>query len=194
MTTSQWYLMTWGLVGLVWMVGALYNALFGPKVVEERWGARASVWLVGLILFVLFDRILPRNWWTAITFQSDWFWEAGVLILVLSTAFVLWARWVLGQLWSGTAAVKQDHRLRTEGPYKITRHPIYTGLLGMTFGTMLMNGFGFMLPAILVMLVFFELKIHWEEGLLTRTFGEQYVEYKRRVPQLVPGLVLRRSN
>lgn len=194
MTTYQWYLITWGLVGLVWGVGALYNVFFGPQVVEERWSARVSAWLVGLLLFMLADRVLPRNLWAAITFPSSWLWNAGVVILVLSTLFVLWARWVLGQLWSGSAVVKQDHRLRTEGPYRITRHPIYTGFLGMALGTTLMNGFGFMLPAILVMLLFFEFKIRSEEALLTKTFGEQYVEYKRRVPQLVPGLVLRRSS
>lgn len=193
MTNNQWYLITWGLVGAVWLVGALYNALFGPKVVEQRRMAQGLERLVGLALFILATRVLPGSFWTSITFQSPSLRTAGVIILVLSTGFVLWARWVLGTLWASTAMVKQEHQLRTSGPYRITRHPIYTGLLGMTLGSMLMNGFGILLPAILLILVFFEYKIHSEEALLTQTFGEQYVEYKRRVPQLVPGLILDRG-
>jgi protein-S-isoprenylcysteine O-methyltransferase Ste14 len=194
MPSSEWYLICWGSVGAVWLVGALYNDFFGPEVVEQRRGAQALGRLIGLALFVLVTRSVPSDFWATITIRTSWLWTAGVVILVLSTLFVLWARWVLGTLWSNTAMVKQDHQLRMEGPYRITRHPIYTGLLGMAFGTMLMNGFGIMLPAILVMLVFFEFKIRSEEALLTKTFGEQYIEYKRRVPQLVPGLVLHRSS
>lgn len=33
-------------------------------------------------------------------------------------------------VWVAGALVKDDHRLRTHGPYAVTRHPIYTGLLG----------------------------------------------------------------
>jgi protein-S-isoprenylcysteine O-methyltransferase Ste14 len=36
--------------------------------------------------------------------------------------------------------VKDDHVLRTDGPYGITRHPIYTGLLSMLAGTALIEG------------------------------------------------------
>ncbi len=194
MTNEQWYLLTWGVVIVVWVAGAIYNALFGPKVVERRWEAPGLSWLVGIALYVLARRVLPGEWWALFTLESSWLRTVGIVILLLSTVFVLWARWVLGTLWSGTAMVKQDHKLRTQGPYRVTRHPIYTGLLGMMFGTMLMNGFGILLPAVLAMLVFFEWKIRSEEALMTRTFGEQYIEYKRRVPQLIPGLMQRRPN
>lgn len=193
MTNSEWYLITWGLVGAVWLIGALYNVLFGPRMVEQRRAALGLDQLVGLGLFVVATRVLPPNFWMPMTFSSPWLWTAGVILLLLSTAFVLWARWVLGTLWASTAMVKQDHELRTSGPYQVTRHPIYTGLLGMTLGTMLMNGFGILLPTVMVMLVFFEIKIYSEEALLTETFGEQYVEYKRRVPQLVPSLMPTRA-
>ncbi len=195
MTTSQWFLVCWGTVIAVWVVGALYNAFFGPKVVEQDGPGRFV--LVGVLVFIaaeLLNRLLPRNFWDPITFHAPWLWTVGLIILIVSTVFVLWARWALGQLWSSTAMVKQDHQLRTGGPYRITRHPIYTGFLGMMIGTMLMNGIGAWLALVLVAIVGFELKIYAEESLLTRTFGEQYVEYKHRVPQLIPGLVLRRSN
>jgi protein-S-isoprenylcysteine O-methyltransferase Ste14 len=72
------------------------------------------------------------------------------------------------------------------------RHPIYTGLIGMLVGTAVINGLGWwlLLPAAAVVL--FGLKIRNEERLMRRTFGQQYDEYRRRVPQLVPGLRLGR--
>ena len=47
-------------------------------------------------------------------------------------------------------------------------------------------------PVLLICLAIFVLKISNEEQLMTEQFGEQYVEYKSRVPQLVPGLYLKR--
>jgi protein-S-isoprenylcysteine O-methyltransferase Ste14 len=58
----------------------------------------------------------------------------------------------------------------------------------MLFGTMLMSGLGPYAFIFLLGIVIFEVKLHQEERLLTETFGEQYVHYKQRVPQLIPGL------
>lgn len=193
MANSLWYLITWGLVCAVWLAGALYNVFFGPKVIERRYGTSGLDCLVGIGLAVILTRYLPASIWASITITSPGLEIAGIVILVLSTAFVLWARWALGTLWASTAMVKQGHQLRTEGPYRITRNPIYTGLLGMALGTMLLNGFGIMLPGIAAMFVLFEFKIHTEQVLLIETFGEQFLEYKKHVPRLVPDLVLRRG-
>jgi protein-S-isoprenylcysteine O-methyltransferase Ste14 len=54
--------------------------------------------------------------------------------------FTLWARFSLGTMWSVAPKVKGDHQLRTHGPYAVTRHPIYTGLLGMMLGATLLAG------------------------------------------------------
>ena len=66
------------------------------------------------------------------------------MLLVVSTGFTIWARVRLGRMWSALAEQAQgtNHELRTDGPYAITRHPIYTGLLGMILGTVLLNGLG----------------------------------------------------
>lgn len=85
---------------------------------------------------------------------------------------------------------RQEHELRTGGPYGVTRHPIYTGLLGMILGTGLLAGGGRWILQFPVFLVLFEFKIRIEEQLMLAEFPQDYPAYRRRVPRLIPGLRL----
>lgn len=80
------------------------------------------------------------------------------------------------------------HQLRTDGPYAITRHPIYTGMVGMLIGTAVLTGLGPWAVLVALGIVFIEIKLHAEERLLGEVFGGEYERYRREVPQLVPGL------
>jgi protein-S-isoprenylcysteine O-methyltransferase Ste14 len=91
-------------------------------------------------------------------------------------------------MWSAVPAVKEGHQLRTRGPYAVTRHPIYTGLLGMMLGTTLLAGGGPWIVPFPVALILIEFKIRIEERFMMAEFREEYPRYRRRVPQLVPGL------
>jgi len=119
-----------------------------------------------------------------------WIRVLGLAVLAASTVFTLWARFSLGTMWNGVPQVKDDHQLRTHGPYAVTRHPIYTGLLGMLLGATLLSGIGQWIVLFPVGLILFEVKIRMEEHLMLATFPEDYPRYRRQVPQLVPGLVI----
>jgi protein-S-isoprenylcysteine O-methyltransferase Ste14 len=93
-------------------------------------------------------------------------------------------------MWSAVPAVNEGHQLRTGGPYAITRHPIYTGLLGMLLGSLLVAGAGRWIVPFPVALILIEFKIRIEERFMTAEFPEEYPCYRNRVPQLVPGLRL----
>lgn len=100
----------------------------------------------------------------------------------------LWARLALGAMWTAAPTVKQEHQLRTSGPYAITRHPIYIGLLGMLLGSGLLAGAGRWILYFPIYFVFLQFKMHAEERLMLAEFPEDYPRYRQRVPQLVPGL------
>jgi protein-S-isoprenylcysteine O-methyltransferase Ste14 len=180
----------WGLFGLVWLVGALYNAMQSPAVQKRPspWS-----WVVGIVAFFIIDQFIPRSFWRLLTVDTLWLRILGIACLLLATAFTLWARWVLGKMWSASTVARVGHQLRTDGPYRITRHPIYTGVLGMLLGTMLLSSLGLYAALFLLGIVIFEIKLHQEERLLTEIFGEAYIHYQRRVPQLIPGLRWRRG-
>jgi protein-S-isoprenylcysteine O-methyltransferase Ste14 len=148
--------------------------------------------IAGAIIFAIF-RLVPTHTWRSLELHSPWATGIGLGILLASTAFTLWARVALGTMWTLDAVVKEGHALRTDGPYGITRHPIYTGILGMLLGSLLLAGVGRSLLLLPVGLVLFEVKLHVEEALMLATFPDEYPRYRQRVPQLIPGLRIRRS-
>jgi protein-S-isoprenylcysteine O-methyltransferase Ste14 len=186
------YLVTegcWILVAAVWLLGWFYNFLRAPRVVRRSsdfglYGLRGGI--VVVMIVSLLQRFVPAGVWRTVSYRSETLVVAGVTVLVVSTLFTLWARWKLGTMWTGRPTIKDQHELRTDGPYGVTRHPIYTGLMGMLLGTMLLAGFGGLLLAFVVAGVYCAVKIRTEERLLTETFGSRYVEYRQRVPAILP--------
>jgi protein-S-isoprenylcysteine O-methyltransferase Ste14 len=137
--------------------------------------------------------VVGRSHFDGLVAGALWVRVLGLAVLVASTVFTLWARFSLGTMWSVAPRVKGDQRLRTHGPYAVTRHPIYTGLLGMLLGATLLSGIGQWIVLFPVGLILFEVKIRLEERLMVATFPDEYARYRRRVPQLIPGLYVRRQ-
>jgi protein-S-isoprenylcysteine O-methyltransferase Ste14 len=185
----RWFVLfgCWGAFGVVWVAGAIYNAVKAPAIVR-RSDTPFQTLLLGAVLALAIFFIVPAGVWKVLTVHAAWLVILGAIVLVASTIFTLWARFVLGTMWTATAAAKSGHVLHTEGPYAITRHPIYTGLLGMFLGTTLLSGLGPYLIYLAIAVAVVELKLRSEERLLTATLGEQYLRYQQRVPQLIPWL------
>jgi protein-S-isoprenylcysteine O-methyltransferase Ste14 len=180
----------WALFALVWIGGAIYNARRAPRV--RRRSRFGLVWFAGAVGAWLLARLVLGVHWLHV--DSEVVRVIGAALLVAATAFTLWARIVLGTMWSSAAVAREGHVLRTDGPYAITRHPIYTRIVGMVLGTVLATGLGLVsVYAFVLVVIFLELKIRAEERLLSDVFPGAYDEYRRRVPQLVPGLRLARS-
>lgn len=178
----------WFVFAAVWLITANYNESRAPAQRQRSWYGTGVIPVV--IISTLIRLAVPRADWHSLTFYAPWARFLGLAILLAATALTLWARFALGLMWSAVPAVKEGHLLRTSGPYAITRHPIYTGLLGMTLGTMLVAGAGPWIVPFPVALILIEFKIRIEERFMTAEFREEYPRYRKRVPQLVPGLRL----
>jgi protein-S-isoprenylcysteine O-methyltransferase Ste14 len=174
------------MVVALWIVEA---ALGLRRAQGHRQGSRRVelLWQLGAVVFVILAvRFLPHLL-RRLTDRSRWIELPGLVLLVASTAFTIWARQSLGGMWSvAPNMLQENHELRTTGPYAITRHPIYTGLSGMLLGTVLLNGAGALLVILLVGLVALAVRIPTEERLMTATFPEEYARYREHVPRLIP--------
>ena len=184
MNLAQLNWICWGAFGLMWIAGAVYNFFKAPDTVMRR--ARRD-WLIFAALVGLGLHYIPHHLLAFTRFHVAWLQAFGAILLVASTLYTLWSRRVLGQMWASNAAVKEGHHLVTNGPYKITRHPIYSGILGMILGSALSLGQGSAFLVFLMAWIFFMNRIRNEEQLMAMAFGEQYVQYKKRVPPLMPG-------
>jgi protein-S-isoprenylcysteine O-methyltransferase Ste14 len=96
---------------------------------------------------------------------------------------------VLGKQWALAARLVEGHNLITEGPYRLVRNPIYTGMFGMMLATGLaVTRWDALLLAIIVFLLGTYIRVRAEERLLRGQFGSEFDEYTRRVPAVIPGI------
>ncbi|KUN02863.1 hypothetical protein AQI95_25365 [Streptomyces yokosukanensis] len=177
-----------------WIVGAVYFGVKSQRGVRgwarglRRSLPRRLLLIAGAYAFsVLVGR--SRGFWRHLQYWQPELAVLGVLLALASTALLLWARWVLGTMWASVPTVQDHHELRTDGPYGLVRHPIYTGLLGLIVGTMLACGFGVWTACLVVAVPWLLRRVRFEDGLMARRFGAAYDAYRAEVPALIPRSV-----
>lgn len=112
-----------------------------------------------------------------------------ILVAAGSVWFVLLAIITLGKQWSLGARLIEGHKLITEGPYRLVRNPIYTGMFGLLLATGLaVSHWVGLLIAIVVYAVGTVGRVRSEEKLLRGAFGVEFDSYARRVPAVIPFL------
>jgi protein-S-isoprenylcysteine O-methyltransferase Ste14 len=109
---------------------------------------------------------------------------AGFVLIGL--AWTWWARIHLGRLWSANVAVQEGHSVVRTGPYRLTRHPIYSGLLLALLATAIQRDSWAAFAGWALLVVAFVIKLRQEEKLLLATLGTDYARYQADVPALVP--------
>jgi protein-S-isoprenylcysteine O-methyltransferase Ste14 len=142
--------------------------------------ASGSTWL-------LLSTWLARNHW--LTFSG-----ATIALLIFGALCALIAAMLrtAGSAYMGFSTVQSlsmhGDRVVAAGPYRFVRNPLYLGIIVMTFSlALLMPPSGAIFSIICVVL--FELAlIAGEEPFLTEKLGQSYLEYRARVPKLIPAL------
>jgi protein-S-isoprenylcysteine O-methyltransferase Ste14 len=113
----------------------------------------------------------------------------GLAIQISAALLAVWARRHLGRNWSGEIAAKVDHQLIRTGPYRLVRHPIYSGMLGMFIGTAVVSGELHGLLAVVIIAGAYLRKVRLEERHLGEVFGAAYDDYRRHSSALIPWLL-----
>jgi protein-S-isoprenylcysteine O-methyltransferase Ste14 len=180
------------LIDIPWVVFVAYWAIAALRTrrTESRESALArysimAVLLAGYALVfvekarvgVLGERVGPASSVLAAT---------GLVLTWLGIALALWARWHLGQYWSGRITIKEGHQLIRTGPYARFRHPIYSGLDLATIGTaMIFDQWGAFVGVALVIGAYW-IKARREEAMLSARFGDGFHEHCRHTGFLFP--------
>ena len=82
----------------------------------------------------------------------DWIFSIGIFLMFLGVLVRQYAIAILGRFFSLTVQIAEDHMVVEKGPYRLIRHPSYTGILITFMGLGLaVQSWG----AVLVLLLFF---------------------------------------
>ena len=113
------------------------------------------------------------------------------IVAVLLAAFSVWlamsAIKELGKQWSLEARLVEGHKLITTGVYQLVRHPIYSAMLGMLVATGIVNSHWLVtLIAVLIFIIGTKIRTIFEEKLLGDAFGDEFTDWKVKVPGLIP--------
>jgi protein-S-isoprenylcysteine O-methyltransferase Ste14 len=111
---------------------------------------------------------------------------AGVVLCVGGLSFCIWARVTLGRNWSAAVTLKEGHELIERGPYRLVRHPIYTGLVAMFLATVMVLGYAAGIAGLVLAFVSFWIKLRDEEKVMLKQFPDQYAAYQQRVKRIIP--------
>jgi protein-S-isoprenylcysteine O-methyltransferase len=124
--------------------------------------------------------------------RSEWLargYALGMAIFVAGLLLRWYAIVYLGRFFTVDVAIAADHRVVDTGPYRLVRHPSYTGALLAFFGYGICLGNWVSLAALTLPIGWaFMRRIEVEELALNRALGESYAAYSRRTKRLVPCL------
>lgn len=184
----EWVGRIWIAFWVIWILAAVTAK---RTVRHQSAGTRfLHVVFIFLVYMFLFPGNFPlgpldRRLWPAGLWTEDF----GIALTLTGIAFAFWARAALGRNWSGSVTIKENHELIRRGPYRIVRHPIYSGVLLALLGTAIVFGRlrGFLGVAIAFGALW--MKLQMEEQFMAEQFGEQYALYKSEVKALVPAIL-----
>jgi protein-S-isoprenylcysteine O-methyltransferase Ste14 len=175
------------------LLGSLSEALFLARrrdgaVSQDRWtkwiivlGSRVAI-LAAFAIAALSPglRVYANDWWTL---------GLGVALVLVGVALRAWAIVTLGRYFRREVTIEPGQRLVRRGPYRVLRHPSYTGILvsigglGLAFGSWVGAA-----AAVLILFAGMLPRIRVEERALAETFGAEYDDYARSTARLIPSI------
>jgi protein-S-isoprenylcysteine O-methyltransferase len=180
------------LLGVVYLISELLLTVTRRS--RSRTGTKQDrstllvVWLV-IMVSVAAGIYVAKHWPAAALPRHRSFMFAGVALFVTGLLLRWWAIITLGRFFTVDVAIEPDHELIERGPFRMVRHPSYTGVLLAFVGLALTLGNWAALLAILVPIgAAFIHRMNVEENALSGALGPQYTDYMRRTNRLVPFL------
>ena len=132
--------------------------------------------------------VLPAAYWPdGAMLQGRILAWASVTLFVAGLLLRWWAIITLGRFFTVDVTIEKDHELVERGPFRVVRHPSYTGVLLAFVGLGLtLDNWAALLVILLPIGAAFIHRMNVEENALSGALGPQYTDYMRRTKRLVP--------
>jgi len=159
----------WAAFWIYWLVAA-----FSMKRGRLPWSRELRIRAVIVVLAILLIRLGAfRNH----GLNSDpWRAGPGLALFAIGLGFAIWARVHIGRNWGTPMSQKDDPELVTSGPYRLVRHPIYSGVLAAGVGTAVALSWAWLIA------------VAWPGRLLLLQRDRRGAQPDRAVPRHLPGV------
>lgn len=113
----------------------------------------------------------------------------GAAFAAAGVALRMWAIRTLGVYFTATVRVRDAQPVIESGPYRLLRHPSYTGAMLAALGAIVALGSGLgVVLFVLIIVPAYLYRMCIEERALLGRLGDSYTSYRARTWRLVPGL------
>jgi protein-S-isoprenylcysteine O-methyltransferase Ste14 len=161
---------------------------------ERRKGAtrirQPSFWLAAIVCTVAVSVVLyaaPHLFAAATIRNGAAAFAVGMVTLLGGIALRGWSFKALGEYFTFSVKVSSDQPVITTGPYRLLRHPSYTGVLLACAGIGLASAnWAGLAGLVLLPLALILWRIHTEEKALLATLGDRYRSYALQRRRLIP--------
>jgi protein-S-isoprenylcysteine O-methyltransferase Ste14 len=141
----------------------------------------------GTTAWLALSTALARPGWLTLSQATILVTSLAIAFVFLGSALRIWGTAYLGSSVVHSGAMHADQVLAS-GPYRYTRNPLYLGTWIFSIGVAILMPPSGAVFFLLGTFFFYYRLILGEEDYLTRQQGAAYLEYRRRVPQIVPSL------
>jgi protein-S-isoprenylcysteine O-methyltransferase Ste14 len=122
-----------------------------------------------------------------ITWQRGTVFALGIALMLLGIALRWWAIRTLGQFFTRDVATRGDQVVVENGPYRLIRHPSYSGTLLTVLGVgVALTNWVSIIVAVGCSLAGHLYRVRIEEAALRKALGKPYEDYVRRTRRFIP--------
>src|SRR6478609_3605208 len=177
-------------LGLIYLVSEILLTLTrrsrSKTAIRQDRSTLGIIWLV-IAVSVMAGVFVAQDFPAAALPYGRTFASAGLVLFVAGLILRWWAIITLGRFFTVDVAIEKDHELVERGPFRVVRHPSYTGVLLAFVGLGLtLDNWAALLVILLPIGAAFIHRMNVEENALSGALGSQYTDYMRRTKRLVP--------
>jgi len=174
----------------------LVALLIGMEIYASRLRRTEATTRDGGSLFVI-GGLIAFSYWAAFGLWAyrrppgpllgEWALWVGAAVALTGMALRIWSVRTLGRYFTYAVKVSDDQPVVESGPYRLLRHPSYSGALLAAIGIGLSLRF-VLAPLILglIQLLAYSIRMGVEERALAEAIGEPYRAYMKRTKRIVP--------
>jgi protein-S-isoprenylcysteine O-methyltransferase len=183
----------YNIVIILWVVSEIVGGWIIPSLrrrgtkIERRDRGSGLLIIGGVLLSIVIAFLFASS---GIAMLPGWVSYVGIALMIVGIIIRQWAIAVLGRYFSPTVGIQEGQNVVKTGPYRLVRHPSYTGALLIIVGIGLaLQSWGAVLVLLVISGLTYGYRIHREEKVLVSELGAEYIRYMKTTKRIIPYII-----